>query len=130
MNSTQVFIVHAEASNTPFLMTTNPTKSAQFIPDYERLVEACGVLPQMLISSEDPESPMKTNIENSYPFGAHWNDHGVVDDQGIYRHPEDPPLEPVAQLQNVTTNEVAYIYTYGLVAVCDDNGKFITGRFD
>lgn len=130
MKNNQTFLVRTEASNAPFTMTTNPAQSLDFVSEVEPLVEACGVLPQMLASNKDPQGTMKDAIEGSYPFGAHWNGHGVVDEQGIYRHPEDPPLYPVAVVENVVTKEAAYIYQSALVAVVDDSGKFITGRFD
>ena len=113
-----------------FELVTNPTKTADFVPEVERLIEACGFLPTMMIESQDPNSLIKTTLEGNYPFGAYWNGDGVIDEQGIYRHPEDEPLHPIMSVTNMLTDDVAYIYQYGLVAARNEKGEYVTGRFD
>ena len=111
-------------------ITTNPALSPDFVPEVERLIEACGFLPTMLMAGEEESTLMKTALEENYPFGAYWNGSGVIDEQGIYRHPEDEPLHPIMSVTNKLTDDVAYIYQYGLVAARNEKGEYVTGRFD
>ena len=111
-------------------ITTNPALNPDFVPEFERLIEACGFLPTMLMAGEDENTSLKTAIEANYPFGAYWNGSGVIDEQGIYRHPEDEPLHPIMSVTDKLTDDVAYIDQYGLVAARDEKGQYVTGRFD
>lgn len=113
-----------------FELVTNPTLNPDFVPETERLIEACGFLPTMMIESQNPDSSLKAALEENYPFGAYWNGSGAIDEQGIYRHPEDDPLYPIMSVTDKATGDMAYIYQYGLVAARDEKGQYVTGRFD
>lgn len=113
-----------------FELVTNPTLNPDFVPEAERLIEACGFLPTMMIESQNPDSSLKAALEENYPFGANWNSDGVIDEQGVYRYPEDEPLSPIMSITNKLTDDVAYIYQYGIVAARNEKGEYVTGRFD
>ena len=113
-----------------FELVTNPTLNPDFVPEVERLIEACGFLPTMMMAGEDENTSFKTALEENYPFGAHWNGQGDVDEQGVYRYPEDEPLHPIMSVTDKLTDDVAYIYQYGLVAARNEKGEYVTGRFD
>lgn len=113
-----------------FELVTNPTLNPNFVPETERLIEACGFLPTMMIESQNPDSSLKAALEENYPFGANWNSDGVIDEQGVYHYPKDEPLPPIMSITNKLTDDVAYIYQYGIVAARNEKGEYVTGRFD
>ena len=58
-------------------------------------------------------------------FDKHWK--GDIDADGVYKHPDDEPLNPYARLEygGVTL----WAYPYAIFALKDDNNQHI-GRFD
>ena len=59
-------------------------------------------------------------------FSDHWR--GDIDDDGVYRAPEDEPLEPFARVD--FNGWTMWAYPYSIFGIKDSVGNQRVGRFD
>jgi hypothetical protein len=89
--------------------------------------ESLGLLPQMILGGS--ECPV-TNIETNYPWFFGWDEDtaATVDEFGVYRYPNDEPLEFMAKYEG---DEISlYQYPYGIVAAVKGSKLIKTTRCD
>ena len=98
--------------------------------------EHLGLIPEFFISatqgSEDATlDAVADAMDEVYQYGGfRYPFSGTVDADGVYRAPEDPPLEPYVTL-GYLDRFTLYQYPYAIVALRDnDTGETKIGRFD
>jgi len=126
--------------------TINPTKSAKLSgADPERLLEACGLIPEFFAAAccevdIDPAlkdgsdtmtlAAVATAMDAEYGFGGFRHPFsGAVDDAGIYRADDDPPLPPLVKYDYPGFE--CLVYQYGITALREiATGETKIARFD
>lgn len=108
--------------------------NAETYPELNR--EWLGLIPEFFISATTEAGDGTLNtvadaMDEVYMYGGfRYPFSGTVDYEGIYRAPEDPPLEPYVAIQYLDKFTL-YQYPYGIVALRDtDTGETKVGRFD
>ena len=98
--------------------------------------EYLGLVPEFFISAtqgaeEATLDAVADAMDEVYQYGGfRYPFSGTVDAEGVYRAPEDPPLEPYVAIQYLDKFTL-YQYPYGIVALRDtDTGETKVGRFD
>ena len=86
------------------------------------LFEACGLIPAFYYEAMHDIVPHETSAEGImgllmavYGFGTEIRMTGEIDENGTYKYPEDPDLEPYLQIKGMGHN--VFIYPYGIVGV-------------
>lgn len=101
--------------------TTNPCNSAEFVPDRQALLDACGFIPvwvQEWLDDEDvDEEDLSTYLAQRYGHPCfEYPMEGTVQEDGRYTYPSDPDLYPLMSVY-VGEERLLYMYQYGIVAV-------------
>jgi len=98
--------------------------------------EHVGIVPEFFISAthgaEDATlDAVADAMDELYQYGGfRYPFSGTVDTDGVYRAPEDPPLEPYVTI-GYLGRFTMYQYPYSIVALRDnDTGETKIGRFD
>ncbi len=106
--------------------------------DYPEVTrEHLGILPEFFISATQKLSEYATLdhiaqvMDDLYQFGGfQYPFSGEIDPQGVYRAPEDPPLEYLATISYLDRFTM-FCYPYAITAIRDnDTGETKIGRFD
>jgi len=103
--------------------------------DTERLIEACGILPQWLFEFEflvkrgvKKFSELVEYMTECYGFGSLHKFEGHVDpdtQEYISKYEDDEPLAPYLKI-HFDTGQEALIYPYAIIALPTPDGYFIT----
>ena len=115
------------------IITIDPTKGFKHAP-LKALYEVMGLLPYITLAGfdngvGDTVAAVYKGMVTAYGFGDMSYKGGSVDEEGVYRYPEDPPLAPVARFEREGTPVKVYIYQYALICVTDGENA-IFSRMD
>ena len=78
-----------------------------------------GLVTQFILNGDDD---IDVNLNNNYCHGCTWMEtKATVGEDGVYRHPEDEPLEPLAMYMK--DDKILLIYPYAITALIED-GEF------
>ena len=105
--------------------------------DYPEVTrEHLGILPEFFISATQGAGDATLDavagaMDEVYGYGGfQYPFSGEIDPQGVYRAPEDPPLEYLATISYLDRFTM-FCYPYAITAIRDnDTGETKIGRFD
>ena len=114
------------------MVTVDPLKAYTDAPK-DRLIAACGILPQffaeaVMQGNDTAESVYKAMVA-IYGFGDYsgtsW---GTVSDEGVYKssYDEDPDMSPLLLCEWPDSEVKMYCYEHAILAVVDDEKQIIT----
>jgi hypothetical protein len=95
---------------------------------YERqspvdIAMSMGLIPEFLHAHD--ERAVLAQLEQNYGFGPlHAITGGTVDETGVYRYPEDPPLYPIAETQLKGTK--VRMYPYAIMHISSADTEIVT----
>ncbi len=107
----------------------DPNEHYTGIIDREKLTEACGCIPVWVAeamgrrAAGDGES-VKDIVCGMYGFPCHPFS-GVVDEEGVYNYPEDPPLNPYMKITGIG-GDIVYIYQCAIIAFISKDETYVT----
>lgn len=81
-------------------------------------------------ASQELDVPLRDQFNAAYSFGGGWNPFEgfeMLEDKSL-KYPEDPPLRPLAVAS--FRNQKVYAYSYGWVAIVEEDGTFEVSRMD
>lgn len=90
--------------------------------DSQNLLGFCGLIPGWI--RDDPTLSFQEQVIGSYGLPAPEMTGGVLDADGCYRYPDDPPLHPIVKWQR--GEEVMYMYDLAIVSFVKDGVTFVT----
>ena len=82
----------------------------------------CG-LPLLWVQAWDGKGSLKDHLVASYGTACHEMTGGQVV-EGVYKHPQDPDLQPLVQVE--LHGCTFYQYDYGIIAVVTEESTYIT----
>lgn len=96
----------------------------------EQIFLACGQVPVWLNDLNNPDhESIKSIFSRFYVFGVFETKGGIVDEEGVYKYPNDPDLYPLIKMER--GNEIVYQYRSGLVSIIDvETGNSFVTRMD
>jgi len=87
---------------------------------YQTLAEACGVLPLWALAGMGEGITMRKSCLTHYQFPVSKMG-GVIDENGVYLYPEDPPLYPYIKM--TIGKETAYFYDHAMIGFVHPEDK-------
>ena len=90
------------------------------------LIDVVGILPHWAVTAWSEFPSIKEGMEELYGFGRLYEmTGGEVDEEYVYRFPEDPPYHPQMVLK-LGDEDVVVIWPYSIVGIYEDSKWFIT----
>ena len=92
-----------------------------------RIIESLGVLPFWLSEGLEEGETAEHALLSRYEFASGPMTGGTISEEGVYTHPEDLDLYPLAKV--ATETETIYFYEYAMVSIVTED-KTTTYRMD
>ena len=95
--------------------------------NHHKIVGRCQVIINWALNPSYVKSPFKTAVLDQYLYGANFCMGGIIDHNGVYRYPGDPPLNPLLKITR--NDDILYFYEADIIAMKDANqegGYYIT----
>ena len=109
-----------------FRITIDPT---DYYTDnnHHKIIAYCQTVISWAINPSFVKTSFKAGVLQQYLYGANFNMGGIIDSNGIYKYPDDPPLHPLLKIER--NNDCLYFYEHDIIALKDANstsGFYIT----
>ena len=89
------------------------------------IVDACGIL--LTWAADDTYDNFKDRMEKNYDYFDSWRTTTDLDQYGIYKYPEDPPMYPLVSMK--LNGDTMFFLPHQMVAIVLP-GTTIISRFD
>ena len=109
-------------------LNTKETASAYKVT-VDRILQELGILLNWVTTRHKDET-MRQALKRNYSAvsGMYPMTGGEINEEGIYKYPEDPDLVPL--IKCIDGEETVYMYSYGIVAVVHEGKETFVTRMD
>lgn len=107
----------------------DPTNAFPGVPTF-RLIGLSGIILDMIMDETDDDLPLREKLHNAYTHGGGLFEMkgGLVEEDGTYLYPGDPPLAPAFKL--IRDDETFYMYQHAIIAIVQEDGSAFVSRMD